>query len=212
MVFLPFTKMFERLENSKQESDSAYFLDLLYCGEMITKTIISGMISSVIDDKNRNRYRLSHRVVRADGIGEWSSVLDDLLTGLASQFLDSDVRMNEMHELTVKSDTGTWQYESVNNLLIAMKSIGDNTIEIPKKIQAKIWFLNFAKLRNSTRGHGALLPGEYKDACIPLENSIKLIVNNFYLFKRQWAFLYENISGKYRVTSSVVVLCCAARK
>ncbi|MCB9334467.1 MAG: hypothetical protein H6574_25755 [Lewinellaceae bacterium] len=200
--FIPFVKMSERLRNSKEESDSAYFYDLLYLGEMLTKTVVLGLISGIIDEKDRNRYRLQHRIVRADGIGEWSAVLDEILTGVASHYLFADISSNEQLELNQKTEVDAWQYKCVKHLYDAMSEVGLSTPkEMPKKIQAKSWFSNFATLRNGTRGHGATLPSNCSKACLPLENSIKLLIDNLFIFKREWAFLYQNISGRYRVSN-----------
>lgn len=54
-------------------------------------------------------------------------------------------------------------------------------------------------LRNATRGHGAPTPGICARAAPHLEQSIKLIMENLPLFQRPWAYLYRNLSGKYRV-------------
>lgn len=198
--FVPFVKMFERLNNSKEESDSAYFYDLLYLGEMLTKTVVLGLISAIVDEKDRNRYRLQHRIVRADGLGEWSAVLDEILTGVASHYLYADISSNEQLELNQKTEIDAWQYKCVEHLYEAMSVVGLSTPkEMPKKIQAKSWFSNFATLRNGTRGHGATLPSNCSRACLPLENSIRLLIDNLHLFKREWVFLHQNMSGKYRV-------------
>lgn len=200
-TFIPFVKMFERLDNSKQESDSAYFYDLLYLGELLTKTVVIGLVSGIIDEKDRNRYRLQHRIVRSDGLGEWCAVLDEILTGVASHYLLADIISNEQVELNQKTETGDWQYECVKYLYEAMNIVGLQTPkEAPRKIQAKLWFINFATFRNGTRGHGATLPSNCSNACLPLENSIKLLINNLYLFKREWVFLHQNMSGKYRIS------------
>ncbi|MBV6425991.1 MAG: hypothetical protein KIPDCIKN_00482 [Haliscomenobacter sp.] len=199
--FVPFVKMIDRLNNSKQESDVTYFFDLLYFGELLTKVVVLGLVSGVADDKERNRYRLVHRLVRADGIGEWNAVLEELMTGVASHYLFSDIRHHEQHELNQKTEGGTWQYSCVSYLYEAMNLVGISIPkDPPKKIQAKIWFSNFATLRNGTRGHGATLPSNCSKACLPLENSINLMIENFFLFKRDWVFLHQNISGKYRVS------------
>lgn len=200
--FAPISKMLARLDASKEESDTTYFFDLLYLGEMLTKIIVSSMISSITEEKDRNRYRLLHRIVRADGIGEWSAVLEETLTGASAQFVQKDVQVNELTEMTQKTDSGTWQYDSVKFLIEAMQSVGiDVDFDSRRKILGKTWFAHFAALRNSTRGHGATLPFSCSMACKPLEESINLICDNFYLFKREWVYLYQNLSGKYRVTN-----------
>ena len=59
----------------------------------------------------------------------------------------------------------------------------------------------FSQLRNGTKGHGAVLPHKCSEASTLLEKSINLFIDNFYLFKREWAFLNQNLNGKYRVTN-----------
>jgi len=192
--------MFNRLNVSKQDSDSAYFFDLLLLGEMLTKTITLAMIYAIEDDKSRIRYALSHRLVRADGIGEWSSILNDLITGTASQFIIQSVRDSELKELTQRSTQGSWQYDSCERLYECLNKISKQDEPLPTKISFKVWFDLFARLRNATRGHGALKSHDCSRVCKPFYESLELIINNFSLFKRSWAYLFQNLSGKYRVT------------
>lgn len=65
----------------------------------------------------------------------------------------------------------------------------------------KRWFRLFATLRNKTRGHGATQPAKTAKAAEHLVRSMELFYQNFSLFGRPWAFLYRNISGKYRVSA-----------
>ncbi len=75
-----------------------------------------------------------------------------------------------------------------------------NTEKLPTKVDARRWFADFSALRNATRGHGAAYSELYSRICVPLETSIKIFTENFNLFQRPWAYLYRNLSGKYRVT------------
>src|SRR5207244_204638 len=54
---------------------------------------------------------------------------------------------------------------------------------------------------NKTRGHGAP-PGEYySSACEDVQNALGLWIENYQLFHRPWAYLHQNLSGRYRVTA-----------
>ena len=75
-----------------------------------------------------------------------------------------------------------------------------NSEKLPTKVDARRWLSDFAKLRNATRGHGAAYSEIYSKICVPLEKSLKIFTDNFSLFQRPWAYLYRNLSGKYRVT------------
>ena len=69
MGFQPLGRMWLRVENAREDSDSAFFMELMYLGEMLTKTVVAAMVAAVEDSNNRHRYRLLHRLVRADGLG-----------------------------------------------------------------------------------------------------------------------------------------------
>lgn len=89
---LPIQRMNERLESSINDSDTLYFLDLILAGEQLTKIVTAGLVACVSDDNKRHRYSQEYRLLRADGIGEWSSVIDEVLIGTSSQFFNPATR------------------------------------------------------------------------------------------------------------------------
>ena len=105
-------QIFQRVAIDKSDSDFTYFFSLLLAGEAIAKTVILGMTSAISEDKDRNRYRLEHSLVRSDGLGDWGRVIEDVLSGPASQYLLTDAR-SEQTELTRLCREGDWQYDSV---------------------------------------------------------------------------------------------------
>ena len=189
----------DRAQIDKSESDFAYFFALLLASEAMTKVITLGMVAAVEEDTESNRYRLLHRLVRADGLGEWADVLQDALSGPASQFLAPDAR-TERNQLTKRSSKETWQHEAVTFLKKAMDVLEIDADPVPNRTDMVRWFRLFTELRNKTRGHGATQPANCGEAARYLMHSIRAIYQNFHLFERQWVFLYRNLSGKYRVT------------
>lgn len=199
MDFLPMKRMLERVHTSRDDSDISYFLSLLYAGEMLTKTVTAGLVAALEDDPDRHRYRQLHRLVRADGIGEWTEAIDEMLTGPASTVL-ADAARDEQKDLTQRVKPGAWQYEAFCLLHDCFQPLGICREAVPQKVPLKSWFTLFAELRNSTRGHGAPQTALCSRICPKLDRSITLILNNFCMFRRQWVYLYRNLSGKYRVT------------
>lgn len=172
---------------------------MLLAAEALAKTIVLGLIASIADDKERNRYRLEYRLVRSDGLGDWGRVLEDALSGPASQFLLADAR-EEQAELTRLCKAGEWQYDAVEMLKTSLVALKVEAEEVPAKSDLQRWFRLFATLRNKTRAHGATLP---ESSSLPAQNiakSLRLIYSNFRLFRRPWAHLHRNLSGKYRVS------------
>ena len=75
-----------------KNSDTTLGLSLLYFGEMVIKTVGVGLVAAIQDDRERNRYRQMYRLVRADGIGDWTSTIEDILTGPTLQNLSSSAK------------------------------------------------------------------------------------------------------------------------
>ncbi len=199
MTHIAIEHVFERVERAKADSDYTYFSTLLLAAEALAKTIVLGVVASIADDTERNRYRLEHQLVRADGIGDWGRVIEDALVGPASQFLLSEAR-EEQAELTRQCKAGEWQYDATAALRAALTHLRIEAEEVPIKSDMKRWFRLFSTLRNKTRAHGATLPEETTEAAHNIANSIKLVYANFRLFKRPWAHLHQNISRKYRIS------------
>ncbi len=193
-------QVLQRVENAKSDSDFTYFFTLLLAAEALAKIIILGIVSALADDKDRNRYRLEHLLVKSDGLGDWSKAVEDALTGPASQYLLTEAGI-EQAELTKPCRDGEWQYDSVAALRRALDELEVEAEEVPVKSDMKRWFRLLATLRNKTRGHGATQPIKASRAAGHLHNSINLIYENHALFNRPWAYLYRNLSGKFRISA-----------
>lgn len=199
MSFLPFDRMNERIQRAKENSDDDYFNTLMYSGEMLTKFVAAGMVAAVRDDRDRQQYRLRYQLVRADGIGDWTRIIDEVLTGVPAQYLIPEA-YEEAKQLTQRLGKDTWQYNSVAYIAQCCDLIDPNEEKIQNKVAARNWFSRFAFLRNKTRGHGALPSGKLSKLCQDLEPAINLVLDNLILFQRSWAYLQRTLRGKYRVT------------
>ncbi|WP_211271595.1 hypothetical protein, partial [Streptomyces exfoliatus] len=86
-AFLPVNRMLERANLARQESDTAYFFDLLYLGEMLVKVLAVELLAALQSDRERHRYAAVSELVRAESIGRWAELLDQLTSGPATQHL-----------------------------------------------------------------------------------------------------------------------------
>ncbi len=200
MKFEPFDKMKVRLEASKQESDISYFFDLLLLGEFLTKITAVFLTTSINNDKDRTRYRYEHLLVRGNAIGDFSKAIQEIISGPASQLLSASLRDYEIKELTKRSKGEDWQYKAQYLLHECLSIFNIKTDKLGTKSPLKNWFNDFTFLRNKTKGHGAPKAESCSLAAKKLEQSLNLIIDNFSVFKRNWAYLYRNMSGKYRVS------------
>lgn len=200
--FVPVQRMQQRAALAREDSDTSYFFDLLYLGEMIIKVITLELVSGLSEERERHRHALECRLVRADGIGEWAEVLDEVLTGPASQHLVTAARHSQ-RALTqgFGPRDDVWQRRSVLALADAVQYL-DGPLDASDKSRVSLrhWVRHFAWLRNRTRGHGATQGGTFASACPALEQSILEISTNAPAFARPWAHLKRNMSGKYRVS------------
>ncbi|HUZ45275.1 MAG TPA: NB-ARC domain-containing protein [Terriglobia bacterium] len=198
-TFVPFSKMLERIEISRGDSDTSLFYDLMLFGEMVSKLVVAGIIAGLQDDRDRSRYTHVHKLVRASGVGDWASVADEVLVGPSSQCFVPEAR-NEQKELTIKCGEGNWQFDSVRQLDGALGVIDPANGPLPTKVDARRWLQTFARLRNKTRGHGAVVSENLSRMCPLLEGSVRTFIQGCSVFRRPWAYLHRNLSGKYRVT------------
>lgn len=189
-----------RVEIARSDSDTALFYDLMHYGEMILKFAVAGIIAAIHDDRDRTRYGFMYRLLRASGIGDWASSIDEILIGPAAQHLSNAARI-EQRELTIKCNSGEWQYDSILALYKCIETLDRAIDPLSNKVDGRKWFSYFANLRNKTKGHGALSGESISRICPYLERSLNIFVMNFSLFNnRQWAYVYRNLSGKYRIS------------
>ena len=200
MQHLAIKQVVERASNAKSDSDFTFFFSQLIAAEALAKIVVAGMVAAIGDDKDRNRYRLEHMLVRADGIGDWGKTLEDVVSGAASQFLIADA-YPEQSELNKKCKVEDWQHDATTELKLALDHLEIEAEDVPVKSDLKRWFRLFATLRNKTRAHGATKPEGTGLAAEHIERSISLIHQNFSLLSRSWVYLHRNLSGKYRVSS-----------
>ncbi|MBW4444355.1 MAG: hypothetical protein KME10_24680 [Plectolyngbya sp. WJT66-NPBG17] len=198
--------MWDRIEVARQDSDTDLFFDLMYLGEMVTKTVAAGLVTAISDDSDRSRYAQMYYLVRADGIGDWSRSIDDLVTSKTLGLLSPQSTI-ERQELSQKVSSEVWQYQATAALHACLLLVSPNAEMLETKLRGKKWFSLFAELRNTTRGHGATISYLYNQMCPYLEESIRCFIEHFHLFKRSWAYLQCNLSGKagiFRLTEDVV--------
>lgn len=199
-MITPITKIIERAHIDRDESDTAYFDALMYAGEMTVKLVAAGLVAAVQDDRDRHRYRLEHTLVRADSLGHWTQAIDDILIGPTSQFLDPKAWPTQ-RELTKGMPTKSWQAICIQELTVSLDCVNVQSLTPAGNVQGRDWFKKFVELRNRTRGHGAPPPSTRSQAAPSLERSIVTLAENLSLFMLPWAYLYRNLSGKYRVTT-----------
>ena len=197
MSFTPIDKMMERV-NKNGDSDPMLFHELLYAGEFITKVTTLALIASIDDDRENHHYRLSHSLVRATGIGHWLAVIDEICTGPVARNI-APVMRDEHRVFGVQVGSDNWQYDAVREMHAVLAGVNLGTGSFDRKTSFRTWFTKFVEVRNKTRGHGAPTPATCAKVVKAFQDSIRLVIQNNPMFQKPWAYLHQNLSGKYKV-------------
>lgn len=198
--FRPLQNVWERCARAREDSDVAYFHELLLLGELALKLTVGAAVTIIDDDRDRHRYRLVHKLVRASGIGDWESVLEDALTGPASQYLCSSCS-DLTRALTMRHGPGTDTHSTCSLLWEALDAVGADLEPMPTKVSLRTWVQSFVHLRNKTRGHGATSRTAQSDAARHLEASVRGFIASNPVFTLEWAVVRQNLSGKCNVAA-----------
>ena len=189
-----------RAEKSRSESASALFADLLHLCEAFLKTYTAAIVAGLPDERNRHRYRLCHKLVRAASIGEWHEALVDASTGPASQHLLPGASSIQQ-ELAQTQRAGSWLFDATALLHACLAKIVPDVERLPSRVDARRWFSLFVQLRNKTKGHGAPTNQVIAEITNDLESSVRLFLANSVIQKLEWAYIKRNLSGKYNVVA-----------
>lgn len=197
MPFAPTDRMVSRIDTNG-ESDYALFIELLYAGELALKLTVAAFVACIEDDRENHRYQLLHSLVRADGIGEWASKLDEILIGPSGQHLARDLS-EDRRIFTERVGAGSWQHSVVCQLHAVLRGVYPEAASLGDKVNLRAWFSLFAELRNKTRGHGAITPAICARLAPIFRSSVVTLIDQNPIFQRPWAYLHRNLSGKYNV-------------
>ena len=137
--------MSERVQYDRSDSDVTLFFSLLLYGEYVLKLVVAAMVATIQTDRDRSRYSALYELVRADGLGVWTDVLDTILVGPPSRRLYPAARPAQK-QLTQKSRTD-WPVEAFELLNRCMEAL-DITVTSVSKPSVRDWFRSFTVLRN----------------------------------------------------------------
>jgi hypothetical protein len=198
MGLRPLDLVWQRVETARSESVDALFDAVLYAAEAFLKTYAAAIIACLPDERDRHRYRLCHRLVRAAGIGEWDDALADVATGTASTHLLAGAGVLQ-RELTERQGRDSWIYDSTARLHKALAVVIPDIEPLATRIDGRRWFTLLVQFRNKTRGHGAPKSEDIARIVVDAEASLRLYMEKSALTSLPWSYVRRNLSGKYHV-------------
>jgi tetratricopeptide (TPR) repeat protein len=193
------SRMLDRIEIARTDSDATYYSNLLLLGEMLTKLVALSLVAC-IDlelDEQALAYKTKHELLRANSIGSWAQAIQDLTTAPVRRILHEGTQL--FHSSLIQrfaSDSEVWQRKAVDSLGMAVDCFPSLGGERPvSRISAAQWFHQFAALRNSTRGHGADLISWQSAAAIPLRSSLSHMMEGLECLEWKWWYLGRTSDG-----------------
>ena len=200
-VMLPLRRMWDRVQTTSDESDVAYFFDLLNLGELLTKLAVASLVAS-IDNREGSRYKLEYALLRANSLGDWEAKMAEALSGPSSNFMLQEARplAQQITQKWTKNDR-VWQRDAVELLDSISREIDSDPPELTSSVSLRWWFSTFVWLRNRTRGHGSPLPGTSAQVVERLAQSLHEITNGLTVLTAPCAVIRRSLSGKFRVVS-----------
>ena len=195
---MPINMMMDRVTRHSDESDATRFWELTYAGEFLTKLTAAALIAAVDESRDRDRYSLEHKLVRADGIGEWVQAMEQVLSGPPANHLNINAR-EVRNELIARIPDEGWRYEAVSEIERVLQKAYDPSLNVKEQPSLRLWFNLLVQLRNKARGHGAPSPARLSSCVADLKSSLDNIIRNYPIQIFDWAYLHRNLSGKYRV-------------
>lgn len=195
MPLVPISLMWKRVEKTRREG-ILDFEELLYVGEAFLKTYTAGLVAAIADDPDRHRYRQCHKLIRANGLGDWDDVLAEMSTGTSVAHV-LPAATDAQQEVASRCGPGSWLHEATTLLYECVRALFPQVDGLPQKFEGRRWFSLFVLLRNKTRGHGAPTEQMKSTLAPQLERSIQLFSDKTLLFQKDWAYVKRNLSGKY---------------
>lgn len=187
----PVKAIVERVRIESRDSDAAYCDSLLKSGEFAIKHTTAVLLAAIPDTEEAKnlKYRYVYRLLRADGLGDWSRVLGELLVGPTLTVLNSRLgRTSHGESLTrlVKkldphSDGDSWAFDVVTSIRAAMDYLGEEHAASRNRSHAARmleFFSQFPHLRNKMDAHGAPTANQKGEMARLLKDGISAVLNN----------------------------------
>jgi tetratricopeptide (TPR) repeat protein len=187
----PVKAVIDRLKNESRDSDAAYCDSLLKSGEFAIKHTTAVLLAAISDTEEgkKLRYRYVYRLLRADGLGDWSRVLGELLVGPTLAMLNSrfgrtphgEALTRLVKRLDARIDEDSWALEAVTSIRSALEFLGEEHVASKNRSHAAR-FLEFVHqfplLRNKMDAHGAPTANQKGEMATRLRDGISAVLHN----------------------------------
>jgi tetratricopeptide (TPR) repeat protein len=183
--------MIRRIDAESRDSDAAFCDSLLKAGELVIKHTTAVLLAAIPENEESKalKYRYVYRLLRADGLGEWSRVLGELLVGPNLGVLNARFGLTPYGEsltrlvkkLDQRLEEDSWALEAVASIRSATDFLGEEHEASHNKSRAArfLEFPNhFPLIRNKMDAHGAPTAIQKGQMASLLSSGISALLNN----------------------------------
>jgi NB-ARC domain len=218
----PLAQVANRLNIVGPYNSADTFLTASYLSEAAVKIFASTLHSALSLHHAQHAYKLAYDLVRADGLGVWTSSIEKATSMPLSSFLPPD--FSPLLEWATRRRTKPEDEWCREALACTNEILGELGVEIEQTRRESVRNLlnGLVQIRNKTKAHGALGPDFFSFANEPYIRAVSLLVENCPLFKWRWihlsmrekgparGVLLQGISPRYMKDSEVANLRFAA--
>jgi hypothetical protein len=195
----PLARVAQRFEAVGPHGAADSFLIAGYVAESAIKLITAAFQAGLRAGAKENAYAVAHRLLRADGLGEFDTSLADVTTHPVAGFLPPD-----FHPLLawLTKKRGSSDPLSPLHVLPSIKAIHDSLGLDPPEFRSNPTLRQVIRelvlVRNKTRGHGALGPDLFLQLTPHYVSLVRLLLMDSPLFECDWLHLSMRASDTIR--------------
>lgn len=187
----PIAKVVQRLNDAGENASADTFLMTSLITEFLIKIIAVGLLTGMRKRDSSVAHRLEYELVRANGLGEWQNAIQNLTVQSQAGYIHSEMRplINWLSKKRNKPEDA-WAKEVNEKCNAIFRIIGVADIKLPaNRLTARHLISDFVRIRNKTKGHGALGPDFFERANPLYISATKTILDNCPVTNWEWYHL-----------------------
>ncbi len=186
-----------RLNQIGSENSADTFLITSYLAESMIKTLALVLRAGIAAAAPELAYRFAHGAVRADGLGEWESVIRESSSHPIAGYLPPDFRVL-LAWLTKRRTSGDegWFGEQVDRVITILELLGSDASSHRSFQSVRDILAALVVIRNRTKAHGAVGPDFFAASNDKYIGVVTEIVRECPAFAWKWIFLSRRGDGR----------------
>lgn len=195
----PLAQVARRVHAADPDALSDHFLALCYFAESQVKLTAIALLAGLRSSKPELAQQEEYELVRAAGMGTWEESLFRCTTHAQSGFIDKDLQplVNWLVQKRPRS-SDEWAHDAWRSANDVLERVDDVDPDPPRKLAVRHIYALLTRIRNKTRGHGAVGHEFYEFAIPRLRAVLSAIAEQSPHHAWKWMYLSRR-AGKGNV-------------